>query len=391
MASNVVVIDVDYYNVDKYKKLSPKKFVNEIDYKGFPKPSCICTSGRGIYFIYKLEDNVWLSSTSADAMLKKLKDKINNHFSDLGTDFSCMDNSRVVRLMGSNNYKDGKSKKSYIIEHSDKEYNIKELLRFFGDNDIPKRSPKKPKMPSFDKRTKNTKQVPAISFIPDVEGKWKKVSKTRVDDLLKLAEIRDYDFGVGTKNGGSTRNVFLHLLATYYFYCFNDPTEVFNFIDYINSKLTVPVKLREIQDIVESARKNNENRINSEDGDGFYKYSPDKIIELLSITRDEQVQLQKIHDEELRKKDKEEYNREYYKKKSEKSRKAKQEATEREIAWAAQLMAEGMTIKQMMEEMGYKETKIKALRKKAKELQQNPVSEDKNQIYSFADALAVNQ
>lgn len=364
-STNTVVIDLDYYKKPEYENLSPKDFVKMIDYKGFSKPSCVAVSGKGIYLVWKLEDNVWLSSGQADAMIKQLKRNINVFFAKYNTDFSCMDNSRVVRLVGSNHYKDGVRRKSYIIEHTDKEYNIKSLLKYFGDENVPKTEFIKPVMPDFDKRTKNTRQVPSHAFVPDIDTHWKNVAETRVEDLLKLAEIRDYDFGTGSKYYESSRNNFLHLIATYYFYCKKEATEVFNLVEYVNSQLTSPLKLSEIQNIVNSANKNNINRIS---GTGnFYKYSPNKIIEMLNISIEEQRQLQKIHDDELRKVDKENYNREYYKKKSEKRKQDKAEAIERELTWAAQLMKEGLTIKQMADEMGCGVTKIKELRKKVRE------------------------
>ena len=107
-SSHAMIIDIDYYNIDQYKHLSPEQLLHVMTINGeFDElqPSYAMSSGRGLYLVYltnlvalqKLHIMHRLRRDVVAALIKK--------FEKYGSDPSGTDLSRVNRVPGSNNLK----------------------------------------------------------------------------------------------------------------------------------------------------------------------------------------------------------------------------------------------------------------------------------------------
>ena len=354
---DTIIIDLDYYHTE-YKNLFLYDFLDKIDFKGFPKPTATVTSGNGVYLIWKLRNNVALSVNSANGMIRRLKYKIIDLLEEYGADACCVNSSRVFRLIGSRNFKDGAIKESYIIKNNNVVHDIQALQEYFGIEQAPY-VPKKPKQI----KSPNAKPTPSVVFVKSNSSRFSCLSEDRVSDLMKLAELRDYNFGAGNKN--SIRNEYLFILAVHLFYCYHSETEVFNTLDLINSNFEYKLENKELEDIVKSAKRNDNERAEGKD---HYKYKNKTICKKLSITEEEQAHMKQLITPYIRKQRQDDRNEKNNAKRSEERKQKKEEKENTEILRMNCLLNDNVPLTEIAKIMEISYSKAKVLKKKVQEI-----------------------
>lgn len=100
--------DLDIYRIEKYRTMSPGQVWNELKFvfkeKGFPLPSSVICSGQGLYLKWYLEKAL---SREMLPYWDLLQVKILEVLEDFGADPSSRDSSRVLRILGTHNQKNG--------------------------------------------------------------------------------------------------------------------------------------------------------------------------------------------------------------------------------------------------------------------------------------------
>ena len=357
---DTIIIDLDYYHTE-YKNLFLYDFLDKIDFKGFPRPTATVTSGNGVYLIWKLRNNVALGVNSANGMITLLKKKMIELLSEFGADEKCTNASRVFRLIGSRNFKDGAIKESYIIKNNNVVHDIQALLEYF-EVEQALYVPKKPKQI----KSPNAKQAPSVVFVQSNRSRFSCLSEDRVSDLMKLAELRGYDFGTGLKGDTeSIRNEYLFILAVHLFYCYHSETEVFNTLDLINSNFEYQLENKELEDIVASAKRNEKNRAEGKD---HYKYKNKTICKKLSITEEEQAHMKQLITPVIRKQRQDDRNEKNNAKRSEERKQKKEEKESTEILRMNCLLNDNIALTEIAKMMGISYSKAKVLKKKVQEI-----------------------
>lgn len=242
---NALYIDIDCYKLN-LRKESVLYFL-ENDYYGslIPEPTLVVDSGRGLTLYWKIES----VPSKAFSLWKALQYYLYNTLKELGADINALDASRILRVIGSHNTKSYTDVK--VIEYNKHNlYSLKELKEDY--------------LPKIEKKEKVKKKF---------KGKIVKVYneftlyKARLDDLEKLLEFRGYDI--------DNREVFLFLYR-YYAEILEGTERALDMALELNSKFIRPLSCSEV---IHSCKSNYI---------GKYNYSNDKIIEIFSISEEEQ-------------------------------------------------------------------------------------------------------
>lgn len=192
---NSIVLDFDFYKIDKYKHLTPKKFYIEVlKDKLEDVPTYVIDSGSGLYVIYCLLEKLPKQCEKYyQATYKVLQQK----YSAYGTDAGATLTTQVIRVPGSINSKNGKKVK--IIDSSKMKYKLQQFDKYlpYSYESVKKykmRLPKKKlqKYPPY--QVKNKK-------------KYKKNTDVLIEDFKKLIEMRNQN-GINT----GYRELLLYLL-----------------------------------------------------------------------------------------------------------------------------------------------------------------------------------
>jgi hypothetical protein len=100
-------VDLDYYSVAKLRHLSPDEIAGMVLLRcrgmGIPTPSVILSSGRGLQLKWLVER----LPKSALPRWNAVQRFLNEAFIDLGADVNARDISRVLRIAGTHNHKNG--------------------------------------------------------------------------------------------------------------------------------------------------------------------------------------------------------------------------------------------------------------------------------------------
>ncbi|MBH8032982.1 hypothetical protein I6A86_17885 [Clostridioides difficile] len=137
---NAFWVDLDYYKIPKYAKKTPEQMIKILRKKKLFKkiePSFFVGSGGGLYIFYLIKD----MPKQMSGIWSKVELAIAEKFKNFGADMGATDISRVLRLPGTINTKNGNvariiynSKSQYSWENpieSIKRYSFKEIQKIY--------------------------------------------------------------------------------------------------------------------------------------------------------------------------------------------------------------------------------------------------------------------
>lgn len=285
-----------YIDIDCYKKNLTKeavKYFLENDLYGkIPIPNKLIDSGRGMYYI------IYLNDTPAEDIDKWLliENYLYEQLEYLGADSSCIDVSRVLRVVGSLNSKSNTRVK--VVDKYEYSYTLDEIIENYIPDDFidrhnrqNKKEPTKPLETKGVRRKKHSSNENCITLFTSHNLYY-----NRIEDIKKLVNIRNGDMK-------GYREVTLFLYRHFLNIFCNDDEEAIEKTIELNNSFTEPLPVSEIIRDTKSA-------VLEKTGRKYY-YSNDKLIYLLNISEDEQMQLNTIisKQEKQRRNNKQRYNK----------------------------------------------------------------------------------
>lgn len=266
-------VDIDCHALDFDPKWVAEKINLEIFEESLPAPNIIIFSGRGLVCIWLIEP----VPSQALPLWKALQNYFYEHLAYVGADKKSLDATRVFRLAGSINSKSGKAVK---IQYR---HNYRYILRELQNEYLPELKPRQPKKPGRKAKIVHLHNIRNLHY-------------ARLLDIVKLAELRDYDLK-------GYRELFCFLYR-YWSCCLTDDLEdsLEQMIEF-NSEFKEPLPKREVIRATKSAEKAwiaksdakaNEEAIAKGYPGAGYNLKNKTIIQWLDITSEEQVHLRTI-------------------------------------------------------------------------------------------------
>lgn len=326
---NALYIDIDCYKVNMRKESVLYFLENDCYNSVIPEPSLVVDSGRGLYLIWLLEQ----VPSQALTLWNVMQNYLYNALKEFGADRSALDASRVLRVIGSYNTKSESFVK--VVDFNNIRYALKDLKAEY----LPKIKPKKVKNKN-EKSISQTQKSKKIYYFNDFS-----LYKTRLEDLLKLAELREYDLS-------GRREIFLFIIR-YYATLVYDEDEAEKLVFELNEKFQNPLPVNEIKSTYS-------NYINK------YKYKNSTLIDLFDITQKEMQFMSSIISKE--------YKLDKYNHFRKEKRRNEEGLTQREVKKKEKLlnivkgMLNGQTTKEISEEYNIS---LRIVQKYKKELNDN--------------------
>lgn len=299
--------DIDYYNTGLNQQQVIWLLENDIFGVLIPWPTWLVCSGNGLYYILQFQNKAKIRNGNIiDFRIKEKWDAcmkfINDTLQDYGADKKAMDAARILRVDGTLNIKNGRETKVEIIEqYGNKIEDIDEFVELWlPESYIPKQ--KTQKTPKHLLKAEYT--VEEIK-IPDTNKKvstksLKKLNKERMGDIIRLVTMRN-----GECNG--IRN-YLLLIYSYHSLLVNDGNleqtteETFK----LNDIFTHKERESQIRATLKTAYKAYQEWLSGEkvfyNGKWCrkgYNFTNQNLIDILSITIDEQKKLKTIKSKEI--------------------------------------------------------------------------------------------
>ncbi|HBF3898187.1 winged helix-turn-helix domain-containing protein [Clostridioides difficile] len=252
---NAIFIDIDCYNTD-YTKEAVKFFI-EKDLNGIiPNPTMLVDSGRGLYYVLKLEP----VPNKALPLWYAIQRYIYNQLKEFGADAKALDPTRVLRATGTINSKT--QTEVEIIDYDGYTYTLKEIQ----ENYLPELKEKKKKSKGRPKKV--------VSLFNEYS-----LYHARLNDLIKICELRSYDME-------GCREVTLFLYR-YFTCCFmEDEVQALECTLELNKCFVKPLSDNEVVKHTKSAETAYKVK--------KYKFKNSTLIDLLGITEEEQKYLKTI-------------------------------------------------------------------------------------------------
>lgn len=262
-----------YVDLDIYKKNLTKEqvlFFLEEDYfeVEIPTPTFIIDSGRGLYLIWNIE-NIDISLRSKWKEIQKI---IAEKLVDFGADFNCLDEARIFRLPGTINSKNGK--RTSIIDTYKYTYTLEEFQIFYEDILSKKEKKREEKKKKNINNKKEFKNKNICTFV----HRERSLYLSRLADLETLIELRQEEEFEGS------RELILFLYRYWYAKYTNNLAEAKNRMLSLNKKIKNSFREEKIiidTDSVDRAIKDKKE----------YKYTNERLIKLLQITKEEEEKL----------------------------------------------------------------------------------------------------
>lgn len=254
---NALYIDIDCYKLNMRKESVLFFLENDFYNTIIPEPSFIVDSGRGLYLIWLIEQ----VPSQALSLWKAMQYYLYNALKEFGADRAALDAARVLRVVGSYNLKSNTEVK--VIEFNNIRYRLKDLKEEYL-----------PKVEKKEKKEKKEFKGKIVRFFNIYS-----LYKARMNDLLKLVEIRDYDV--------SGRREMVLFLYRYYATLVEGEEEAERLTFELNEKFVQPISLSEI-------RSTNSNYI------GKYNYRNETLVELLEVSKEEMEQMTSLVSKEFK-------------------------------------------------------------------------------------------
>lgn len=361
-------VDIDYYKIDKYKDKTCEEMIEIIRKKGLFKnlePSFFVDSGNGMYLYYLLENTMNGQMNNLKYVWSRTESTLIKRFSEFGADAQACDISRVTRVPGSKNNKTGriarliyntdKSNYKYDVYKEVKRYKLKEITDVLLDK---KKKKKKSKCATYRGAT-------VLNWSINVAYK-------RCRDLEKLVEMRGECEGSRDYICLLYRHSLLHqnfgeeesLKETINLAMRMSDFDYKNFDEKYIERATQPVV--GYYDNFVRAKSEYQQTDKSITFSEFVKdkkcmlWTNAKMIKELGITQEEMVHMTTLFNQkEKNRRDKENYNPEKRKEKYKKSLESKGKMTKQEeieicIKKMKDLLAEGLSSKEVMQILNLK-------------------------------------
>ncbi|MEC2075836.1 replication protein [Metabacillus fastidiosus] len=289
-----VYVDVDCYQLN----YDPGWVIGKLDLEIFgeilPEPNIIIFSGRGLVCIWLIEP----APHKALPLWQAIQGYFCKQLDYVGADKKSIDATRVFRIAGSINSKNGQE----VISQYRHDYRY--ALRDLQEEYLPELVPRQPKKPG---------RKPKIVYLHNIRS----LHYARLLDLVRLVDLREY-------NIKGYRELFCFLYR-YWGCCLTENAEdsLQQMLEF-NSELKEPLPEKEVIRATKSAEKawlaKSDTKANEEaiklgyPGAG-YNLKNSKIIEWLDITKEEQIHLQTIIDGNEKRRRKRERDKLYQEKK----------------------------------------------------------------------------
>lgn len=305
-------IDLDIYKTGFTKDQIIMQLEADYFNKSIPRPNLIVDSGRGLYLIWLL------NSVPAKALplWKAVEEYLYSVLKPLGADRQALDPTRILRVPGSINSKSGTYVK--VLEEYNYIYDLREIQREY--------------LPDLEERKAKKKGRPKkIVFLHNERSLY----YSRIQDIIKLCELREYDLK-------GHREYILFLYRYYLCYFLEDTQKALEDVLELNREFLLPLNETEVIRATRSAERVylNPNK--------DYKYTNEKIIDILSITEHEETHMSTI----ISKTEYKRRDRVYQKKKYQEKLKAEGKVSEKE-----KLSQRRQKIKALLEQ-GFKQKDI---------------------------------
>lgn len=290
-----------YIDIDCYKLLSEMKlefnkknveflkrkvlFELEEDYfnSKIPTPTFIIDSGRGLYLQWKINQ---LSKDYTERW-NSIQKVLLNVLKSLGADSQSIDGARVLRIPGSVNTKEFGGNVE-VIEFNDICYDLEEFEMFFEYELTESTKKEKRNIIELSKKTnikskkkdnnKKVKKNNKTSFI----FKDRSLYVARIDDIETLCELRGYEL-----SKYKCRELVLFLYRYWLTKFTRNPQEALKKTLELNRRFDIPLSDERVKVDTESAYRVFKEGIE-------YRYTNNKLIDILNITEDEQMKLSTI-------------------------------------------------------------------------------------------------
>lgn len=326
--------DLDYYNLPDLFCQTPEqiKCWLETDYFGdsLPQPNFILFSGRGLTVN-------WLIEPVTRERLPEwslVQEYINHTLKELGADSRAKDPSRVFRLNGTINSKNGRM--TAINFYSERKYTIEEMLDYIPDNFTIAR-PNKP-------RKASNKKSGVIHLLSE-----RNLLYTRMCDLVILQHLRNQQ-GIVTGH-----REFMCFLYRFWNTCFcADPEQGLRETLAFNQDFILPLSYTEVTRATRSAEKAYREKVDVQSKEtgvwGGYRYRNATLIDRLNIMPDEERKLKTIIGKEEKLRRKNETRKK--KRRNEKGLTKRQQDKLNKQSTAIALSKQGLTQKEIANQMG---------------------------------------
>lgn len=119
-------VDLDYYDLGLTQEEVLRKVHLMVKAGVIPQPTMVVSSGKGLYLIYKIKDE----DAKALSRWSDIQYYLVDALKDVGADSHCTDPSRVLRVPGTINGKNGATVK--VIEFYDITYTVHQLHKEYG-------------------------------------------------------------------------------------------------------------------------------------------------------------------------------------------------------------------------------------------------------------------
>lgn len=273
-----------YVDLDTYHQaLTNSQVIGllEMDYfrTAIPEPNIIIHSGRGLVLVWLIDPVPSQAMPLWAAVQRYLLDQLKT----FGGDSKCVDASRVFRLSGTINSKNGAEVKAeYLHEYR---YSLREIQEDY----LPELTPKPDKKGV--KKLNGRKKVVRFYNLYSLHY-------ARLQDITRLVELRNYDM--------TDYREITCFLYRYWSCCFdNDPQNALQRTLELNESFTRPLSEREVTQATKSAEKvwaakgtKEAKEIARKQGyaEAGYNFSNKRLISMLDITREEMPHLTTIID-----------------------------------------------------------------------------------------------
>lgn len=348
---NALFTDIDYYNVG----VTIEEVLQALDFyvqkELIPSPTFVIDSGRGVYFIWKIED-VPGRFVRATRLYMAVQEYIYDLFKDIGADVNARDVSRVLRLPASTNTK--VDNQVEVIQYNEKALYT---LRFFQEYLLDKEEVCKLK----EKRTKPK------------EKRKSKIARLFNEYTLHVARIRDIERLCSLRNYAMTglRDQVVYIYYYYNLLVHQDKNIALYKTMELNDKFTEPLTREEVKSYIVSAdRSAKEKQEGKAPSKGYkqagYNFKNETLIKIFNITEEEQKQLSTIISK------REKYDRNNIRRRKVGTRneylEQQKEQTEDKLWQLEQALSRhpNATKKQLAEYLGWSESTVKRMKRKLK-------------------------
>ena len=282
-------IDLDFYKVTG---LNQEQIVWQLEKDVFgkiiPYPTWLIDSGNGLYYILKLDKNIKIRDNVFNFELLQKWNKCMNFLfeslKDYGADRRALDVSRIFRIPGTKNFKNGQVRNVEIIENYGNTIDLEEFIEIWLPDETVK------EIEQIDKQKKVNKKKTVENA-----KTFRSLNYNRMLDITKLVKIRNGDCA-GYRNNMLHMYAYFHLLANS-----GSLPKLKHEINIINNLFIKKETEGQLRAVIKTCynaykdwKKGERIFINGKWCRKGYNYKNETIIELLEISEEEQKQLNTI-------------------------------------------------------------------------------------------------